>query len=119
MYRVVSSVLESVVAAVEQVGGWVLVVLPGFEGVGVLSALPVSWVCRVGVLVVLLPLRTAFVLSLRGTPLRKNHSFQCLQFFQIVLSYCCLLCHCCFTCSFYCPVLFKVSIYQCEVWIRG
>jgi len=85
---VVSSVLGSEVEEVEQVGGWVLVVLPESEGVEVLSALPVSWVCRVGVLVVLvvellvdqLPLRTAFVLSLRGTPLRKNHSFQCLQF---------------------------------------
>ena len=62
--------------------GWVLVVLPGFEQVGVLSVLLVSWVCRVGVLVVLVvellvdqpPLRTACVLSLRGTPLRKNHS---------------------------------------------
>jgi len=60
----------------------VLVVLPGFEQVEVLSVLLVSWVCRVGVLVVLVvellvdqpPLRTAFVLSLRGTPLRKNHS---------------------------------------------
>jgi len=45
----------------------VLVVLPGFEQVEVLSVLLVSWVCRVGVLVVLVvellvdqpPLRTA------------------------------------------------------------
>jgi len=81
---VVSSVLGSGVEEVEQVVGWVLVVLPGFEQVEVLSALAVAWVCRVGVLVVLvvellvdqLPLRTAFVLLLRGTPLRKNHSSQ-------------------------------------------
>jgi len=81
---VVSSVLGSLVAAVEQVEDWVLVVLPESEGVEVLSVLLVSWVCRVGVLVVLVverlvdqpPLRTAFVLSPRGTPLRKNHSSQ-------------------------------------------
>jgi hypothetical protein len=82
LYRVVSFVLESEVGEVEQVGGWVLVVLPESEGVEVLSVLLVSWVCRVVVMVELvvellvdqLPLRTAFVLSLRGTPLRKNHS---------------------------------------------
>jgi hypothetical protein len=88
LYRVVSSVLESEVEEVEQVEGWVLVVLPESEGVEVLSVLPVSWVCRVGVLVELvvelLPLRTACVLLLRGTPLRKNHSFQCLQTFNLV-----------------------------------
>jgi len=57
------------------------VVLPEFEGVEALSGPLVFWVCRVGagVRVALpvdpLPPRTACLLSLRGTPLRRNQSF--------------------------------------------